>query len=57
MENRDGDMVRDMTYRRRNSNTESMENSISNAIELEASESRVRHGVIIITIMTHIQMV
>ena len=36
-ENRDGDMVRDVIYQRWNSNAESVENGISNVMELEAS--------------------
>ena len=40
-ENRDKYMVRDMTYQRWISDMESMENGISNAMELEASGSGV----------------
>ena len=40
-ENRDRDMDRDVTYQRQNSNTESVENGISNVMELGASGSGV----------------
>ena len=36
-----GDLVRDVTYQRWNSNTESVEKGISNAKELEVSGSGV----------------
>ena len=42
MEGRDEDAVRDMTCQRWNSDIESMEDDISNAMELEASGSGVR---------------
>ena len=34
IENRDGDMGRDIVYQRQNSNTEAVENGISDATEL-----------------------
>ena len=42
MWNRDGDMVRVMTYRRWNSDTESIENGISNMMELGGNGPGVR---------------
>ena len=56
----DGDTVRGVTCQRQSSGTESMENGISNAMELEVSGPRVGlevwscHGVTIITTLVQL---